>query len=520
MRILALLGVTFSIVALAVAYLAEIEREKNLASAYANVRADAERIASEQAGLSNFAEQFLEQLIQTHDFPAFARSPDCQPLLAQIVAQEPRLANVVVASPEGAVLCDAREKMPAFNLADRSYFQKTLNSKDLVTGGPLLGRSVQRWGLPYAKAIRDKNGRVKAVAVALLDFAWVNRELAAHTHSLEGRVGLVSANGIVLARSPDAEQWVGRSAAETTFFKKLVETGGVGTAEAPGFDNVSRIYGFAHFAETEDGPVYLWVGVNKEAVTAAPNRKFWWTVITILSILGLSFIVIWVGSERLIFTPVSHLADTARRLAAGDHNARTGLAHGDDELGRLAQAFDGMAMSLMSNNKILALNRALRVLSHGNQALVHSASQQELLHEVCKGLVEIGNYRFAWVGMAEQDEHQRVTPAVWFGEHADYLESVKISWADNDQGRGPTGTAIRSGQTQVNQNFVSNPVMAPWREKALSHGFAASIALPLKDEKGPFGALTIYSQDADAFDHEEVVLLEELAGDLAFGVRM
>ena len=137
MRILALLGVTFSIVALAVAYLAEIEREKNLASAYANVRADAERIASEQAGLSNFAEQFLEQLIQTHDFPAFARSPDCQPLLAQIVAQEPRLANVVVASPEGAVLCDAREKMPAFNLADRSYFQKTLKTKDLVTGGPL-----------------------------------------------------------------------------------------------------------------------------------------------------------------------------------------------------------------------------------------------------------------------------------------------------------------------------------------------------------------------------------------------
>jgi PAS domain S-box-containing protein len=86
-------------------------------------------------------------------------------------------------------------------------------------------------------------------------------------------------------------------------------------------------------------------------------------------------------------------------------------------------------------------------------------------------------------------------------------------------GRGPTGTAIRSGKTCFTEDFATDPRVAPWRESALQHGYRSSIALPLKDECGiAFGSLTIFSAQPNASTLEEIRLLEELAGDLAFGI--
>ena len=63
--------------------------------------------------------------------------------------------------------------------------------------------------------------------------------------------------------------------------------------------------------------------------------------------------------------------------------------------------------------------------------------------------------------------------------------------------------------------------MNQWAASALGRGYRSSIALPLKDESGnSFGALNIYSGEARAFTPEEIRLLEELSGDLAFGITV
>jgi PAS domain S-box-containing protein len=70
-------------------------------------------------------------------------------------------------------------------------------------------------------------------------------------------------------------------------------------------------------------------------------------------------------------------------------------------------------------------------------------------------------------------------------------------------------------------DFSTDPRMAPWRDKALQHGYRSSIALPLRDARGAtFGALMIYSAETNSFSAEEIRLLEELADDLAFGIEI
>ncbi len=112
-----------------------------------------------------------------------------------------------------------------------------------------------------------------------------------------------------------------------------------------------------------------------------------------------------------------------------------------------------------------------------------------------------------------------MTPAASAGEIGDYLDKAKITWADEPRGRGPHGRAIRSGEPQVTQNLQTDPSMALWQEAARESGFMSSAVLPLKDSSGVFAVLAIHSAETDAFDADELKLLQELANDLAFGIR-
>jgi signal transduction histidine kinase/streptogramin lyase len=167
------------------------------------------------------------------------------------------------------------------------------------------------------------------------------------------------------------------------------------------------------------------------------------------------------------------------------------------------------------------LNRELRAISNCNQTLLRAENEQTLLNEICRIVCDDAGYRMAWVGFAEHDEAKTVRTVAWAGINEGYLESATIVWSDTERGRGPTGTAIRTGQSVCIQDFSVSPNAQPWREKGLQRGYRSNIALPLKDETGAvFGAFTIYSAEPNAFTPDEIRLLEELAGDLAFGISV
>lgn len=168
--------------------------------------------------------------------------------------------------------------------------------------------------------------------------------------------------------------------------------------------------------------------------------------------------------------------------------------------------------------ELLQKNRALRMLSGANQALIHAPDEVSLLDKVCKILAETGGYRLAWVGFAESDAEKSIRPAAYAGTDSGYLELLKLTWADAPRGRGPSGAAIRTGKPSISRDISTDPAMAPWKEEALKRGYRSSIALPLMSGGKPFGMLAVYSIEPDAFLGEELEILEELADDLSFGI--
>lgn len=500
-------------------YFVVTERMDRLAETAAETQADAQRLASEQSTIIERTQQMVSLLTDLHDINELPGSAGCQETLAHLLRQRPRLSNIQVAGLDGVVTCNATPTEHPIDIADRAYFQRALAVAKPVLGEAVVDRSTGKFGLPCAVAIRDRDGQPRGVLVAIIDLQWINATFSDIGEPQGSRLGLIDGTGRVLARYPDPDHWIGRDASHTAFFRTMMASGGTGSAESTGFDGTHRLYGFARFAETMVGPVYLWVGVPRESIIGHIDRKFAWTLLVGTALLVLILMTAWIGTDRLILRPVSMLAHTARRLGEGDHNARTGLADRNDEIGALARAVDQMAVSLMSKNEILRLNRTLRILSQCNKVLVYATSESALLNDICRILVETGNYRMAWVGFAELDAEKRVRPVAQWGYDEGYLGAAHISWGDTERGCGPTGTAIKTGMPQINQDFATIPSLAPWREEALKRGFRSSTALPLKNEARIFGALTIYSSEQPAFSPEEMLLLQELSDDLAFGIE-
>ena len=171
-----------------------------------------------------------------------------------------------------------------------------------------------------------------------------------------------------------------------------------------------------------------------------------------------------------------------------------------------------------NEEKLRKMNRMLRAMSNSNQAFIHAKEESEFLDTVCRIIVEDCGYAMVWIGYADNNEYRSVRPVAWSGFESGYLETLQITWADRERGRGPTGTAIRTGSIAICRNMLTEPMFSPWREEALKRGYSASIVLPLLEDDKAFGSLTIYSAKQDPFTEDEIKLLSELAGNLSSGI--
>jgi len=185
---------------------------------------------------------------------------------------------------------------------------------------------------------------------------------------------------------------------------------------------------------------------------------------------------------------------------------------------RIASIMEDVTERKRAEEALHQTNRELRAISNCNQTLLRATNEQDLLNEICRIVCDEAGYRMAWVGFAEHGKGMTVRPVASAGLEGKSLASLNISWADTDNGYEPTVSAIRSGKTACIQDLATDTQSNTWKEAA-QREYRSTIALPLKDENAQtFGALTIFSSEPNAFTKGEIRLLEELAGDLAFGV--
>ena len=163
-------------------------------------------------------------------------------------------------------------------------------------------------------------------------------------------------------------------------------------------------------------------------------------------------------------------------------------------------------------------NRALHMIIGCNQVIIRATDESLMFSDLCKTILAVGGYKLAWIGCAEHDDAKSVRPVAQAGSDGGYVKNAQITWADTERGRGPTGTAIRTGRLTIARDTETEPDYEPWRRMARDEGYRSSAALPLRSGQDVFGALMVYSDAPNAFDEEESLLLTRLADDIVFGI--
>ncbi len=167
--------------------------------------------------------------------------------------------------------------------------------------------------------------------------------------------------------------------------------------------------------------------------------------------------------------------------------------------------------------KIKRLNRVYAVLSGITTLIVRVGDRSELFREACRIAVEEGGFLMAWIGMADS-EAGIVKPVAVAGDVRDFFDSAPLALVEGTPpGFGRSGQAIRDMKAMI-ANDVPNDPRSRMKKKLEERGINSLAIIPLIVGGEAIGVFGLYSADTGFFDEKETLLLQELAGDIAFAI--
>jgi signal transduction histidine kinase len=321
--------------------------------------------------------EFLSEVPVVHQ----ARHPECSTLFSDLIKERKELINLGLTDSQGKIICNALPTRQLNSLADQPYFQEAIKSPQVVVSHYQLNPSTDKPYLGLAKSVRNNSGRLKGVIFANLDFDWLPKLMSKEPLPAKGVVAIVDPKGIILARWPDPQQWVGVQELEGKI-TEIVLSQKQGVSEAVGIDGLSRLYAFQPLDHASPRG-FIFVGVPTKILSDGFRDNFARNLIWLGLAMALALAAAWILSSQFIVQPIHTLIKTAQQLAAGNLGMRTGLSAGQGEIHQLAHSLDQMAEGLQQREKILDFHNNIIVIT--NQA----NNLEELLKESVR---EIANY--------------------------------------------------------------------------------------------------------------------------------
>jgi len=167
--------------------------------------------------------------------------------------------------------------------------------------------------------------------------------------------------------------------------------------------------------------------------------------------------------------------------------------------------------------KVQRLTRVYAVLSGINMLIVRAKDRDELFNEACRIAVEAGHFLKAWVGIVGSGSQPlRIVAA--HGADPLFFQSIERQLNRKlSAGKGLVVRALETGKPVISNDVASDPEML-LEDGTIAASVRSVVLLPLIVAGEAIGVLTLSADTAGFFDDEEMKLLVELAGDIAFAI--
>lgn len=247
----------------------------------------------------------------------------CSGLLASILTNSYSYALFGVADADGNIICSGLPFEGSVNVADRSYFRKTMETDEFSVGEYQVGRITKKSTINFGHPTHDK-ARNKRVVFAALDLAKTNESIPINALPEKALFSLVDGNGILLLRYPESEYYVGKSVPDTT--KEFLLGRKEGMLEDTSLDGVTRIF---NIKPIKDANLYIRIGFSKDLINAEANRGLENNILLLGIATIFVFFILEVGGRQLIIRQIEELQKIDRLkdefVSLVSHQLRTPL---------------------------------------------------------------------------------------------------------------------------------------------------------------------------------------------------
>jgi diguanylate cyclase (GGDEF)-like protein/PAS domain S-box-containing protein len=191
-----------------------------------------------------------------------------------------------------------------------------------------------------------------------------------------------------------------------------------------------------------------------------------------------------------------------------------------DDAGQLVRVA-GVAKDITEHReaqaRIAYLNRVYAVLSGINTLIVRSRDRDRLFDEACRVAVDVGGFRMALVGVVDSGTN-KISLAASAGADAELLIGIHTALASDENSAGTMVARAIATKKPVLSNDLERDRHLRMSARLAESGVRSMVSLPLIVSGEAVGALALFAGESEFFHAEEMHLLEELAGDIAFAI--
>ena len=178
--------------------------------------------------------------------------------------------------------------------------------------------------------------------------------------------------------------------------------------------------------------------------------------------------------------------------------------------------FRDLTESKKAQKRITYLNRVYAMLSGINTLIVRTDNREKLFKEACRIVVD-GGFRMALIALLDP-RSQKLVPIASQGKDATLLSSITtILASDVSASQTMCLRALREKQVVVSNHAQDDPQVL-FSAQYMASGIQSMAVFPLLVADAAVGILALYASEAEFFHGDELKLLSELAGDVAFAM--
>ena len=170
-----------------------------------------------------------------------------------------------------------------------------------------------------------------------------------------------------------------------------------------------------------------------------------------------------------------------------------------------------------ATTRIKFLNRVYAMLSNINALIVRVHSRDELYCEACRIAVEEGGFRMSLLGILDQGT-KKIVPVASAGKGEELLTAVKARLSTS----GGTPESMVEQTVREKKAVIANDSLNDSRllfpGNYAESGVRSLAVLPLMIADEAVGVFALYAGEVDFFREEELNLLTELTGNIAFAL--